>query len=492
MQHSYMRGILLLALALILGFALMGFEMLGSRYLYPYFGGGINTWASLIATVLVALMLGYLIGGALVDRTMSPRLCGALLAIAGVYLFTIPLWVDPLFAWMLTSVGDGMAGIVLAATMLLLLPLTLMSVFTPFAVRLLLVSVAFGGRIVSYVYGVSTIGNVLGTLVTTFVLVPQFGSRALTMIFAARHHRLRDRHDAVRPVPARSGRVSSRWMALALLAGGGRGAGRARGGCVGRLSGRPDVARRPHLLHRDGRRPRHRSSKTARRASSGACRAADRPRSCGSGRPASWSTAISAGRWSRCRPRASPGASFTTNRDGQPLQDPNAAVSDGQGGAYFSDAGQFDLNAPSTGRVYHLSAMGVMTEVVGGIQYANGVNFDPATRTLYVSEHLARRVLALTIDGSQRVTARKVLIDFAQQDATRQFNFPLAGPDGIALRPGSAGGRRIRRRPRACLRPRRPPPEHAQGVDALRRYGDLGRRRQSLCRGCVPEHAAAL
>jgi hypothetical protein len=185
MPHALLRGTLLLLLALILGFALMGFEMLGSRYLYPYFGGGINTWASLIATVLVALMLGYLLGGALVDRTMSPRLCGVLLVVAGVYLFTIPLWVDPLFAWMLTSVGDGMAGIVLAATMLLLLPLTLMSVFTPFAVRLLLVSVAFGGRIVSYVYGVSTVGNVLGTLVTTFTLVPLFGSRALTMVFAA-------------------------------------------------------------------------------------------------------------------------------------------------------------------------------------------------------------------------------------------------------------------------------------------------------------------
>jgi hypothetical protein len=163
----------------------MGFEMLGSRYLYPYFGGGINTWASLIATVLVALMLGYLVGGALVDRTMSPRLCGGLLIVAGVYLFTIPLWVDPLFGWILTAIGDGMAGIVFAATILLLLPLTLMSVFTPFAVRLLLVSISFGGRIVSYVYGVSTIGNVLGTLVTTFTLVPSFGSRALTMVFAA-------------------------------------------------------------------------------------------------------------------------------------------------------------------------------------------------------------------------------------------------------------------------------------------------------------------
>jgi hypothetical protein len=185
MSASILRGALLLGLALILGFALMGFEMLGSRFLYPYFGGGINTWASLIATVLVALMLGYLLGGALVDRTMSPRLCGMLLAAAGLYLFSIPWWVDPLFAWTLRSIGDGMAGIIFGATTLLLLPLTLISVFTPFAVRLLLTSVTFGGRLVGYVYGISTVGNVLGTLVTVFVLMPEFGSRALTQVFAA-------------------------------------------------------------------------------------------------------------------------------------------------------------------------------------------------------------------------------------------------------------------------------------------------------------------
>jgi sugar lactone lactonase YvrE len=130
------------------------------------------------------------------------------------------------------------------------------------------------------------------------------------------------------------------------------------------------------------------------------------------------------------------GRRFATAPNGERLQDPNAAASDGQGGAYFSDAGQFDLNAPPTGRVYHLSASGAMTEVVGSIRYANGVNFDPATRTLYLSEHLARRVHALTLDTRQRVTARKVLIDFAQVPAAREFNYPLAGPDGIALRPG--------------------------------------------------------
>ena len=129
------------------------------------------------------------------------------------------------------------------------------------------------------------------------------------------------------------------------------------------------------------------------------------------------------------------GRTFRT-ANGVPIQDPNASIGDGQGGVFFSDSGVFDLSAASTGRVYHLSAMGVMTEVLGGIRYANGVNFDPATRTLYVSEHLARRVLALTLDGRNRVTARRVLINFADVPAAKDYSYPLAGPDGIALRPG--------------------------------------------------------
>ena len=80
--------------------------------------------------------------------------------------------------------------------------------------------------------------------------------------------------------------------------------------------------------------------------------------------------------------------------------------------------------------------MGVMTEVIGQIHYANGVNFDPASRTLYVSEHLGRRVLALTLDRRQQVTGKRVFADFAQYPSTREHSYPLAGPDGIALRPG--------------------------------------------------------
>src|SRR5262249_59894643 len=60
------------AVAFVTGAIVMSFEMLGSRYLNPYFGSGIYTWAALISTVLIALMAGYFLRGALADRTASP------------------------------------------------------------------------------------------------------------------------------------------------------------------------------------------------------------------------------------------------------------------------------------------------------------------------------------------------------------------------------------------------------------------------------------
>src|SRR5258708_30063128 len=63
--------------AFITGAIVMSFEMLGSRYLNPYFGSGIYTWASLISTVLAALTAGYFAGGVMADSRPSPRVLGA-------------------------------------------------------------------------------------------------------------------------------------------------------------------------------------------------------------------------------------------------------------------------------------------------------------------------------------------------------------------------------------------------------------------------------
>jgi predicted MFS family arabinose efflux permease len=84
----------------------------------------------------------------------------------------------------LGSVGDGASATLIAATALLLVPLTLLGTFSPIAVSLLTRSADDAGRVAGLVYGVSTIGNVVGTLLTTFALIPTIGSRAITYYFA--------------------------------------------------------------------------------------------------------------------------------------------------------------------------------------------------------------------------------------------------------------------------------------------------------------------
>ena len=86
------------------GAIVMGFEILGSRYLNPYFGSGIYTWAALISTVLIALAAGYFLGGALADRAPSLAIL-ALTVIAGsAYLLALPSFAGPVLEYVLAGI----------------------------------------------------------------------------------------------------------------------------------------------------------------------------------------------------------------------------------------------------------------------------------------------------------------------------------------------------------------------------------------------------
>lgn len=170
--------------AFAIGAVLMGFEMLGSRYLFPYFGGGIGTWAALISAVLVALTTGYFGGGIIVDRHPSPRVIAVSVAGAAAYLAAIPSAADRILSFILHWIGYGPSGVLVASSLLLMVPLSLLGTLSPVAVRLLTRSAGETGRTTGLVYGVSTIGNVFGTLFTTFALIPTIGSRSSTYIFA--------------------------------------------------------------------------------------------------------------------------------------------------------------------------------------------------------------------------------------------------------------------------------------------------------------------
>jgi spermidine synthase len=176
---------LIYLVAFVIGTIVMSFEMLGSRYLNPYFGSGIYTWASLISTVLAALTAGYFVGGWLADRRPSPVVLGATVLIGSVYLLFLPLFAQQLLELVLAGFDDVRSGSLAAAMAVMFFPVTFLGMYSPFAIRLLLQSAQRSGMVSGTVYGISTAGSIVGTLGTTFFLIPSIGSRAITLTLGA-------------------------------------------------------------------------------------------------------------------------------------------------------------------------------------------------------------------------------------------------------------------------------------------------------------------
>src|SRR3954469_15058572 len=87
-----MRKLAAAALVFVGGFIIMVLEIIGARFLARDFGSSFYVWVSQIGVVLIALALGYYLGGALADRWQRLWLMVTLLVPAGVLLCLIPNW----------------------------------------------------------------------------------------------------------------------------------------------------------------------------------------------------------------------------------------------------------------------------------------------------------------------------------------------------------------------------------------------------------------
>jgi spermidine synthase len=184
-KSSTTNSVLIYGIAFVTGAIVMSFEMLGSRYLNPYFGSGIYTWASLISTVLMALTLGYFLGGWLADRTASLSVLAVTVLVASLYMLVLPSFAQPLLELLLADIDDVRTGSLVASVAILLFPVTFFGMYSPFAIRLMLRSAQSSGMVSGTVYGISTFGSIVGTLGTTFYLIPTIGTRAITLWLGA-------------------------------------------------------------------------------------------------------------------------------------------------------------------------------------------------------------------------------------------------------------------------------------------------------------------
>ena len=177
--------VVIYCIAFVTGAIVMSFEMLGRATSTPISAAGSYTWASLISTVLTALTAGYFLGGWLADRTASTTVLAVTVLIASLYMLALPSFAQPLLELLLADIDDVRTGSLVASLAILLFPVTFFGMYSPFAIRLMLRSAQTSGTVSGTVYGVSTFGSIVGTLGTTFYLIPTIGTRAITLWLGA-------------------------------------------------------------------------------------------------------------------------------------------------------------------------------------------------------------------------------------------------------------------------------------------------------------------
>ena len=163
----------LIITAILCGALVMVVEVLGSRVIGPFFGVSLFVWTSLITVTLVALALGYGIGGIIADRYSSADYLYGFIFVSGVLVLLIP-WLAPSVIEFSQPMGLRLGAMV--STLVLFGPsLFLMGFVSPYLIKIAASELRNLGRMVGGFYALSTFGSVMGTVLTGFVLIAYFG-----------------------------------------------------------------------------------------------------------------------------------------------------------------------------------------------------------------------------------------------------------------------------------------------------------------------------
>jgi len=164
------------AIVFVCSAAVLMLEILAGRLLAPYVGISLETYTSIIGTVLAGIALGAWAGGRVADRVDPHRVLGLVIALGGVLAFcTVPI-----VRYLGGSIGEGVSASTLTLSFAaFFLPAVVLSSVTPMVVKLQLHHLSSTGGVVGRLSGISTAGALVGTFVTGFVLVATTPTRTI-------------------------------------------------------------------------------------------------------------------------------------------------------------------------------------------------------------------------------------------------------------------------------------------------------------------------
>ncbi len=172
----------------ISGLVSLAIEMAASRLLGNVFGTSNLVWAAIIGLILIYLAVGYFLGGSWADKSPHFRTLFSILLAAAVATAIVPVVSRPVLRLAANAFDQLQMGILFgsftAVIILLAIPMTLLGMASPFAIRLALQTTDNAGRISGRIYAISTFGSFFGTFLPVLVLIPTLGTYRTFLVLA--------------------------------------------------------------------------------------------------------------------------------------------------------------------------------------------------------------------------------------------------------------------------------------------------------------------
>jgi spermidine synthase len=153
---------------------IMILELVAGRMIAPHVGVSLYTWTSVIGIVLAGVSLGNYVGGRLADHWASLRLLGLVYLLAALACLGV-LYVDRMHR-ITPSDWPIVAEILVLTTALFFLPSTLLGMISPIVAKLAVSDLAKTGSTVGKIYAAGSLGSIVGTFATGFVLIAWLGT----------------------------------------------------------------------------------------------------------------------------------------------------------------------------------------------------------------------------------------------------------------------------------------------------------------------------
>ena len=180
-----------LVVAGVSGLSVTLLEFAAVRFMAPSFGQSNYVWANVIGVILLALALGYWLGGRLADRSETGRPLYTAYVLASAYVVAIAWFGGPLCDWLVPrEVGNtrllplAFTGSLVATVFLFGPPTLVLGMTSPFLIRLDHREGTTGST-AGRIFAIGTIGSLVGCYLGPLWLFQAVGSRATILLCAA-------------------------------------------------------------------------------------------------------------------------------------------------------------------------------------------------------------------------------------------------------------------------------------------------------------------